>query len=313
MIQKIGVGIINQNPSINTTKTAHEAAKTNVTTPSFSSNYTATGLVNAYQAFHGIQTAKTVSFGKSLTAAFKDLNQQMTTCRDESKGKKGEAVGSRVDVSSLVDEYYDDLPNDFDAIKTNIEVASTDDTITDARTQIKRTPEGIMYEMAVRNPRAKGTIGERSHGLQQLIRITQDPKAEEKAYVLNTKGKLMGVVEDGNNVILSNAGKFSKIEDGTSRLAVEAQKAANKAYVPFTPEAQEVKNRVHMPSIGKGTEIVIGMEDGRFVRVCCAKNSVFRQLGISVEYWLHCLRQSRLLWNCSITVLKRPVIWMGIR
>ena len=265
MIQKIGVGIINQNPSINTTKTAHEAAKTNVTTPSFSSNYTATGLVNAYQAFHGIQTAKTVSFGKSLTAAFKDLNQQMTTCRDESKGKKGEAVGSRVDVSSLVDEYYDDLPNDFDAIKTNIEVASTDDTITDARTQIKRTPEGIMYEMAVRNPRAKGTIGERSHGLQQLIRITQDPKAEEKAYVLNTKGKLMGVVEDGNNVILSNAGKFSKIEDGTSRLAVEAQKTANKAYVPFTPEAQEVKNRVHMPSIGKGTEIVIGMEDGRFV------------------------------------------------
>ncbi len=265
MIQKIGVGVINQNPTINTNKTANNAVKSNVTTPSFSSNYTATSLVNAYQAFHGIQTAKTVSFGKSLTAAFKDLNQQMTTCRDESKGKAGEAVGSRVDVSSLVDEYCDELPNDFDAIKTNIEVASTDDTITDARTQIKRTPNGIMYEMAVRNPRKKGTIGDRSHGLQQLIRITQDPKAEEKAYVLNTKGKLMGVVEDGNNVILSNAGTFSKHLDDTSRLAVEAEKSTNRDFVPFTPAVQEVKDRIHQPSVGQGTEIVIGMEDGRFV------------------------------------------------
>ncbi len=265
MIQKIGVGVVNQKSLINANKTAHEAVKSNVTTPSFSSNYTATSLVNAYQAFHGIQTAKTVSFGKSLTAAFKDLNQQMTTCRDESKGKAGESVGSRVDVSSLVNEYYDELPNDYDAIKTNIEVSSTDDSITDARTQIKRTPNGIMYEMAVRNPRKKGTVGDRSHGLQQLIRITQDPRGEEKAYVLNTKGKLMGVVEDGNNVILSNAGTFSKHLDGTSRLTVEAEKAANKDFIPFTPETQEVKDRIHQPSIGQGTEIVIGMEDGRFV------------------------------------------------
>ena len=265
MIQKISAISVNSNDRLNNTKTAEKTNITKMSAPAFSTNYTATGLVNAYQAFYGIQTAKTVSFGKSLTAAFKDLNQQMTTCRDEERGKKGESVGSRVDVSALVNEYYDDLPNDYDAIKTNIEVDSTDDTITDARTQIKKTPDGIMYEMAVRNPREKGTIGERAHGLQQLIRITQDPKGAEKSYVLNTKGKLMAVVEDGENVILTNAGKFSKHIDGTPRLAVEAQKTANKDFIPFTPEVQEVKERIHKPSVGKGTEIVIGMEDGRFV------------------------------------------------
>ena len=265
MIQKIGAISVSNNSMINNTKLAEKTNALKHSTPAISSNYTATGLINAYQAFHGIQTAKTVSFGKSLTAAFKDLNQQMRTCHDEERGLKGEPVGSRVNVTALVNEYFDDLPNDYDAIKTNIEVDSTDDTITDARTQLKKTPNGIMYEMAVRNPRKKGTIGERAHGLQQLVRITQDPNATEKAYVLNTKGKLMGVVEDGENVILTNAGKFSKHNDDTPRLEVEGIKTANKDFVPFTPEVQEVKERVFQPSIGKGTEIVIGMEDGRFV------------------------------------------------
>ena len=155
MIQKIGAISVSNNSMINNTKLAEKTNALKHSTPAISSNYTATGLINAYQAFHGIQTAKTVSFGKSLTAAFKDLNQQMRTCHDEERGLKGEPVGSRVNVTALVNEYFDDLPNDYDAIKTNIEVDSTDDTITDARTQLKKTPNGIMYEMAVRNPRKK--------------------------------------------------------------------------------------------------------------------------------------------------------------
>ena len=129
-------------------KTAQNTnAQSTMSTPAFG-NYTATGLVNAYQAFHGIQTAKTVSFGKSLAAAFKDLNQPMTTCRDKEKGKAGESVGSRVSVTNLINDYYDELPNLFDAIKTDIEVSADEKkgTITDARTQLKRTPNGIMYE-----------------------------------------------------------------------------------------------------------------------------------------------------------------------
>ncbi|MBE7705176.1 MAG: hypothetical protein E7Z90_05110 [Cyanobacteria bacterium SIG29] len=265
MIQKIGVGLVNQNPMVTKERNVANNTQQYSSTPAFARNYTATSLVNAYQAFHGIQTAKTVSFGKSLAAAFKDLNQPMTTCSDPKKGKAGESVGSRANVSSLVNEYYDELPNNNDAIKTDIEISSTPKEIVDARTQIKRTPNGIMYEMAVRKPRPVDTPADRSKPLDQLIRITQDPKAEEKAYVLNTKGKLMAVVEDGQNVLLTNAGTFSKHIDDTARLNVRADKASNRDFVPFTTEIQKVRERVHMPSIGQGTEIVIGMEDGRFV------------------------------------------------
>ena len=267
MIQKIGAGIVNPNLKQNETKLSTPAnSNTLVSKPAFSGNYTATSLVNAYQAYHGINLAKTVSFGQSLSQAFKELNQQMSTCRDLSKGMKGESVGSRVHVSELVDKYYDDLPNDFDAIKTNIEVSSDPDkgTVTEARTQLKKMPDGILYEMAVRKPRKTTDPVDKKLPLTQLIKITQDPDIPEHTYVLNTKGKLMAVVEDGNNVLLTNTGNFTKITDEEKRLSVNATQKGN-VFTPFTPDVQPVEKRVHTPSIGEGTEIVIGMEDGRFV------------------------------------------------
>ena len=267
MIQKIGAGIVNPNLKQNETKLSTPAnSNTLVSKPAFSGNYTATSLVNAYQAYHGINLAKTVSFGQSLSQAFKELNQQMSTCRDLSKGMKGESVGSRVHVSELVDKYYDDLPNDLDAIKTNIEVSSDPDkgTVTEARTQLKKMPDGILYEMAVRKPRKTTDPVDKKLPLTQLIRITQDPKIPEHTYVLNTKGKLMAVVEDGNNVLLTNTGNFTKITDEEKRLSVNATQKGN-VFRPFIPDVQPVEKRVHTPSIGEGTEIVIGMEDGRFV------------------------------------------------
>lgn len=271
MIQKIGAGSISAGSRVNY-EVNQPAAKQNSTvlsTPAFSGNYTATGLVNAYQAFHGINLAKSISFGQSLSSAFKELNEPMSTCRDLSKGMKGEPVGTRVSVSDLIDKYSDDLPNTFDAIKTNVEVSSDKDkgTVTEARTQLKKMPNGILYEMSVRQPRKKTSPINTKLPLIQLLRITQDPFIEEQSYVLNTKGKLMAVVEDGNNVLLTNAGHIRKQPDpytGGRRLDVSVSQKGNH-FVPFTPEVQPVKEREAMPSIGEGTEIVIGMEDGRFV------------------------------------------------
>lgn len=266
MIQKIGAGAVSFQPRYNKVNTnAAPAITKNVTTPSFKGNYTATSLVNAYQAYHGINLAKTVSFGKSLSEAFKELNQPMVTCQDLSKGRKGENVGSRVAVSQLIDKYNDELPELEDAIKTDTEVSSDKDKIVDARTQLKKTKDGVLYEMAVRQPRVKGAPADRKLPLQQLIRITQNANQEEQSYVLNTKGKLMAVVEDGENVILTNAGKVEKHNAPAGQnLSIEARQKGN-VFVPFTPEVQEVKERTQKPSIGEGTEIVIGMEEGRFV------------------------------------------------
>ncbi len=264
MIQKIGAGVVSQLPRF-TQVQERPAVKSNVTTPSFSSNYTATSLVNAYQAYHGINLAKTVSFGQSLTSVLQQLNTSMVTCRDMRKGKEGEVVGSKIDVSELIGRYYDDLPQLEDAIKTNVVVSKDKDTITEARTQLKRNYNGLLYEMSVRQPRNSFEIADRTSQLQQNIQITQGKKPEEKAYVLNTKGKLMAVVEDNDNVMLTNAGSFSKhLDEPGARLIVNATQKSNK-FTPFTPEPQSVKLRTEQPSIGKGTEIVIGMEDGRFV------------------------------------------------
>ncbi len=221
-------------------------------------------LTNAYQAYYGINTAKTVSFGQGLREAFQELNQPMSTCRDLSKGMQGEKVGSRTDISNLINKYNDDLLYTNDAIKTDIMVAEDGDKITEARTQLKKKDDGILYEMAVRQPREKTEKADKSIPLTQLIKITQTPFSDERAYVLNTKGKLMAVIEDGENVILTNAGNITKDTDNSGKLNVRVSQKDNH-FTPFTPEVQEVKEREIKPSVGKGTEIVIGMEDGRFV------------------------------------------------
>ena len=121
MIQQIGAGRFHSNFALKERNVAQPAkASTNYATPTFSQNYTATSLINAYQAFHGIQTARTVSFGKSLSTALQGLKKQMVTCQDKSKGKDGEAVGSRSNINEIVDKFHKDLPNAHDAVKTNV-------------------------------------------------------------------------------------------------------------------------------------------------------------------------------------------------
>ena len=210
MIQKIGAGAISINRYNNTVQSASAESKNTVTKPSFDKNYTATSLVNAYQAYHGINTAKTISFGTSLTSAIQTMRHSMVTCKDETKGKEGEPVGTRTDVSKLINEFHDDLPNMEDAIKTNIVIdGENTKKYVDARTQIKRTQDGIMYDAAVRQARDLSKPFEKKE-LQQQIKIIQDPDIEgigniqERAYVLNTKNKLMAVVEDGDDVLLTN-------------------------------------------------------------------------------------------------------------
>ncbi len=263
MIQKISAVNMAQNKGLNIVQNKQLNETTNPIQKE-KYNYSNEQLVSALKAFHGVNTAKTVTFGRSLNSALDNLRSSMVTCRDLSKGMKGEPVGYHIPVSELVDEYNDELPQECDAIKTNITLNETDDKITQARTQIKKMPDGILYEMAVRQPRNKDERVDKSIPLSQKIKITQDPFIEEKTYVLDTKGKLMAVIEDGRNVILTNAGDVTKITGSNDRLKVNTEQL-NNSFKPFIPKAQKVEDKEIKPSIGEGTEIVIGMEDGRFV------------------------------------------------
>ena len=124
--------------------------------------------------------------------------------------------------------------------------------------------------MAVREPDEEHNgYGVRTNELAQKIDIALTPinyKGEgtrEQAYVLNTKGNLMAVVEDGKDVLLTNTGEITK-KHGGGELEIKATSTRNE-FTPFVAQPQEVVKRRPMPSVGEGTEIVIGMEKGRFV------------------------------------------------
>ena len=265
-------------------------------------NTPAAKLASAYQALNGIKVASSVNFagGISLNEVFDKFNMEVVTCDDPAAGIKGEMVGSRANVSEIIEELHDSLPKYEDAVKTNIVVSKEDrkeqyeeqfsstgryykyektvpyETI--ARTQVKNAGEDFLYEMAVRQPKsARKMRADISLPLKQNIRVLLTPDSKmpepmkELVYVLNTKGNLMSVVEDNSSsnpidrfILMTDTGKISKKDTLEGTLVVNARKGDN-VFVPFEAPAQVVRERHPEPSIGKGTEIVIGMEDGRFV------------------------------------------------
>lgn len=227
---------------------------------------------------NSLNYAKTVKFTGSLLGAFQELNTAMVTCK--TKDLKGESVGSRASVNKLLHDYQNDFSQPNDAIKTTIQTGTKKidgrEVPIKARTQVKlldkddkNERQTLLFEMAVREPSKDASNFDKSKDLKQKISISLTPinykgnGISEQAYVLNTKGNLMAVVEDGNDVLLTNAGKITKKDKSQGNLSVSATEAKN-IFVPFTTSPQTVKERTPMPSIGEGSEIVIGMEDGRF-------------------------------------------------
>lgn len=253
------------------------------------SNISNQSLISAYQAMNGIKLAKTVSFEGSMKAIFADLRKQLVTCKDLENGMPGEDVGSMISIKEWINKLADDFVSYDDAVKTTIPVTEKENkedgttTILPARTQIKRQKYGdLMYEIVLRNPVTVNTEEYKKYGEiptrkvlvpPQQMRITLSPNnapngrvTSEEVYILETRGKLMSVVEDGKDVLLTNAGSIKKksIEEG--ELSIQAKQKGNK-YVPFEFEIkpQEIRKREVKPSVGKGTEVVIGLENGRFV------------------------------------------------
>lgn len=230
-------------------------------------NYNSAALLQALQGYNGINPAKTVNFGKgSLFEAFDELTSTMYTCRDLSAGIQGENVGINVPVSKFIERYADQLPKEEDAVKTNIDITvnAEKNKVIDARTQLKKQKDGILYEMAVRPMRTIGTPADKKLPLNQLVQIKQEKEAPEKTYVLITKGNLMAVAEDGENILLTNAGRIHKLNSSDGNIDISVQTRGNN-FRPFNVKSQRVMKRIPRPSLGEGTEIVIGMEAGRFV------------------------------------------------
>ena len=260
--------------------------KKSVSQNSYSQSPFTKEVANSFKS-NSLNLAKTIKFTGALHGAFQDLNNSMVTCKTEDS--KGESVGSRANINKLIHDYSGDFSKPNDAIKTTIQTGTKkiegQDIPVLARTQLKlldkdeqSEKQKLRFEMAVRIPSLNNNGYEaKSHNLAQQIDIDMTPinyKGEgtrEQAYILNTKGNLMAVVEDGDDVLLTNAGRFSKKDDSTGSLDVSATETKN-VFKPFVTQPQAVEHREVTPPIGEGTEIIIGMENGRFVNEI--KNSI---------------------------------------
>ncbi len=223
-------------------------------------------LALALQAQTIVPIAKTISFSGALFTEFAEATDRVSVCKDTKAGKNGEDVGTKTNVNNIITRFSPELKKYDDAIKTTIELQNDGKKVVEARTQLKKLfNDDILFEMAVRPERdVNSTPPSGVPDLTQKISVVLNPKNKntEQVSVLNTKGKLMAVVEDGNDVILTSAGNIEKKEDGT---LLAAGKKPGREFKPFTPEnIPVIKDLEPHPSIGVGGEIIIGMEDGRF-------------------------------------------------
>ncbi len=229
---------------------------------------------------NGLNLARTIKFTGVLHGAFSDINLSMQTCK--TKDSKGENVGSRANVNKLLHDFAGEFSMVNDAIKTTIHVGDKKEGNTSipiySRAQIKlldindkKDKQVLRFEMGVRKPSADITGEEvKNIGYSQLIKFDMTPinyrgeGTHEQAYVLNTKGNLMAVVEDGDNLLLTNSGSFSKKDDSEGSLKIDAMTQGSR-FTPFEVQDVKVEKIDPKPSIGSGTQIVIGLENHRFV------------------------------------------------
>ncbi len=222
---------------------------------------------NAIKA-NNFNYARTINFGASLGVAIGQHTKEMTTCGNEK-------VGEVVDVTSLLFDTQADRVIPGDTAKSNTKIGSRF-----VRNQAKAIGANIfedtqdnLFEMTVRGDDAK-TYSDRSKKIVQDIKVVTTPVnkkgqgTKEQIHVINTKGNkgdnFVAVVNDGKNVLMTNAGTIQKIDQSKGRLIVSAEQEKN-IFKPFEVSPIHAVKNEPMPSIGEGGEIVIGMENGRFV------------------------------------------------
>ena len=252
-------------------------SRNSVTTPEFKNqNFQFSKVASDCLKVNVLPLSKTLAFEGALRVLCDELKSDLFTCK--TTDDKGENVGSKYPVNQMVFESQSDLKHPDDAVKTTFLLPNKDDPRY-VRTQIKNKGEGpisgindFMLEMVSRkHSRKEPVISNRNDEFCQDIRVCLSPinnfgkGTPEQAYILKTKQNLMAVVEDGKAVLLTNAGKITKKDASDGTLNIEAVTENNK-FKPFTPvlPVEDVQYESE-PSVGEGTEIIIGMQSGRFV------------------------------------------------
>ena len=299
MLQQISLSHHSSNNSLKSAKTFSKNVSNSISNAQdfkASSKYDVAKNISAYKAYNNIRLASSISFGSSLAEIISNMRGSIVTCAGDEARSDGEKVGELTKVTPAVKEVAPDLKTQYDVVKTTdlLESRYDDKTgehmITDARIQIENIngyaprPQ-IMFSLEKRWERVKDTKPVPGDP-EQNIQITIEPQrydyktmgfvgTKEPVYILETKGNNVVVAEDGKNVILTDTGRISKLQESEPTLIIDSKKyekddtgriRENKFYsfadkVPdnFNPQKKQGGSE------GGGTELIIGLEKGRFV------------------------------------------------
>lgn len=235
----------------------------NATVVPFKTNVSADKLALALNAMTIAPMAKTVAF-RGLEKVFADLVKESTTelsvCDDEKNDIAGEKVGFKTNVSEIMNKSGKKLKEPVNAL-TEVSVDKENPNNNKyAKINLKPILDDIYkFDMAVRKSHPDNKE-KRVNKLEQYLSVTMSPDADlPKVNVLNTKGVLSAVVKDNDNVLLTNSGVITKKIGNLKVVALKEPK-----FEPFAPVAAPVDNYNYGESIGEGSEVVIGMQEGRF-------------------------------------------------
>ena len=246
--------------------------------------------------------AHSISFSGNFHHELEDSFKRLTTCDyidEKGNAIRGEDVGEKAHINTLIHRLADDLSVAGDRVGSD-HISVNPDVMTRANLKVAPTrtiknSKDITFQLLTQN-REKGKKGEyfnpsRDKALRQELLVTLTHKNDgtkatlEDAYVLDTKGNFMNVIEDGDNILMFDTGKITKKDNSQGVLNVEARKFdKNNNIIEFTPFADKVKtvsrqeaqaaraskieklvNEKGWVRNGQGAEIVIGMQDNRFV------------------------------------------------
>lgn len=300
MIQSINVAEIrNQKMSmLNATKTQNAQQSPNTTSPLMSKEAGNSLKIRQFNL------AKSLAFQGNFHQELEDSFKRLTTCDFVDKDGnpvRGEDVGEKAHINTLVSKFTPNLSQigdhiGSDHISVNKDVMTRADLKVDTTKTIKNSKD-IVFQLLTQN-REKGIKGEyfnpdRSKPLRQelAVRLTQGNDGtritQEDVYLLDTKGNFMGVIEDADDVLMLDMGRITKKDKSHGILDITARKfdsitGKENVFSPFKkedikiitrPEAQAARaakveklvNEKGWIKGGQGGEIVIGMQDGRFV------------------------------------------------
>ena len=186
---------------------------------------------------------------------FKDFASDIITC-------KTDKVGQKYDLKKLVNKSKGHIKNSGDSLTMSHALNPQANSV--LKMDVSKDGDNTYVAMYKVESKRENGIGQNTIGRIEKEQQSFEFKNAQNydVSVMETKEKLIGVLEEKNSVVIGNQGSIQS-KDGKFSMN------AHKPRVDIHPNVKWVEPTAYekpqqKPSIGKGAEIIIGLQQGRF-------------------------------------------------